>query len=96
MIVWKSGIGIGHRDRGTMGSPATEAGRQSDEVLHEVTLTQGFWMAKTEATQEQWEAVMSGNPRPIKEYGEYEEGSVAESAGPSDGHFHVIGGGSLS
>ncbi|HUF60638.1 MAG TPA: formylglycine-generating enzyme family protein [Verrucomicrobiales bacterium] len=45
-----------------IGSPVSEAGRQEDEIQHEVTLSQGFWMAKTETTQEQWEAVMSGNP----------------------------------
>lgn len=27
------------------GSPLTEAGHQSDEVLHEVTLTRGFWLS---------------------------------------------------
>ncbi len=45
-----------------MGSPASEAGRQANEVQHEVTLTEGFWMAKTETTQAQWLALMSGNP----------------------------------
>ncbi len=45
-----------------MGSPATEAGRGEDEVQHEVTLTQGFWMAKTETTQAQWKALMPDNP----------------------------------
>ncbi|HUF62884.1 MAG TPA: formylglycine-generating enzyme family protein [Verrucomicrobiales bacterium] len=45
-----------------MGSPATEAGRREDEVQHEVTLTQGFWMAKTETTQAQWKALMPDNP----------------------------------
>jgi formylglycine-generating enzyme required for sulfatase activity len=45
-----------------MGSPATEAGRLNDELQHEVRLTQGFWMAKTETTQAQWEALMPFNP----------------------------------
>ncbi len=45
-----------------MGSPATEAGRQEDEVQHEVTLSRGFWLAKTETTQAQWEALMPHNP----------------------------------
>ncbi|HUF61580.1 MAG TPA: formylglycine-generating enzyme family protein [Verrucomicrobiales bacterium] len=45
-----------------MGSPATEAGRREDEVQHEVTLTRGFWMAKTETTQAQWKALMGDNP----------------------------------
>lgn len=46
-----------------MGSPENEPGRKSYETQHEVTLTQGFWLAKTELTQEQWIAVMGTNPR---------------------------------
>jgi len=38
-----------------MGSPENEAGRDSDEKRHRVKLTQGFWMAKTEVTQGQFE-----------------------------------------
>lgn len=45
-----------------MGSPVTEFGRNTEEVLHEVTLTQPFYMQTTEVTQGQWEAVMGGNP----------------------------------
>jgi formylglycine-generating enzyme required for sulfatase activity len=45
-----------------MGSPSTEAGRNSDEILHEVTLTRGFWLSTFEITQAQWEAVMGNNP----------------------------------
>ena len=41
-----------------MGSPETEEGRTESEVLHPVTLTEGFWMAKTEVTQKQWQSVM--------------------------------------
>lgn len=44
------------------GSPETEAGRQTDERSHRVTLTKGFWIAKTETTQEQWKKVMGSNP----------------------------------
>ncbi len=49
-----------------MGSPAAEAGRWANELQHEVTLTRGFWMAKTETTQAQWGALMSGNPSRFK------------------------------
>jgi formylglycine-generating enzyme required for sulfatase activity len=52
----------------TMGSPATEhavlkaAGKAesfySDEVQHRVILTKGFWLAETEVTQGQWQAVL--------------------------------------
>lgn len=40
-----------------MGSPPNELGRQEDEIQHEVTLTEGFWIAKFECTQEQYERV---------------------------------------
>ena len=46
----------------TMGSPTTEAGRQSDrEDEHNVSLTKGFYLGKYEVTQAQYEAVMTGN-----------------------------------
>jgi formylglycine-generating enzyme required for sulfatase activity len=50
----------------TMGSPETEAGRYSDEDQVEVTLSEGFWMAKTEVTQAQWQAVMEESPSEFK------------------------------
>jgi formylglycine-generating enzyme required for sulfatase activity len=46
----------------TMGSPESEEGRSSDEKQVKVTLTKGFWMAKTEVTQAQWTAIMDNNP----------------------------------
>ncbi len=45
-----------------MGSPKTEQERYDDEKQVHVTLTKGFWMAKTEVTQAQWRAVMGNNP----------------------------------
>jgi formylglycine-generating enzyme required for sulfatase activity len=50
----------------TMGIPKSEADRSSDENQVEVTLSRGFWMAKTEVTQAQWEAVMGNNPSRFK------------------------------
>lgn len=44
-----------------MGSPASEANRQDDETQHRVTLTKGFWLAKTETTQGQWRTVTGEN-----------------------------------
>ncbi len=41
-----------------MGSPEDEVGRKGGETQHQVTLTWGFWLAKTETTQGQWEQVM--------------------------------------
>ena len=50
----------------TMGSPPSEADRSKDEDQVEVTLSRGFWMAKTEVTQAQWQAVMGANPSHFK------------------------------
>src|SRR5579863_1042289 len=42
----------------TMGSPASEPGRKSDESPQtNVTLTKGYWIGKTEVTVAQWKAV---------------------------------------
>lgn len=45
-----------------MGTPETEAGREEQERLHEVTLTKPFYLGATEVTQAQWEAVMGTRP----------------------------------
>ena len=48
-----------------MGSPEDEPERElfgSDETQHEVTLTQGFWIAETTVTQALWKVVMGENP----------------------------------
>ena len=45
-----------------MGSPESEADRDSDEVQHTVTLTQGFWMSDHETTQAEYQLVVGGNP----------------------------------
>lgn len=50
----------------TTGSPESESDRDSDEKQVKVTLTKGFWMAKTEVTQAQWHAVMGNNPSNFK------------------------------
>jgi serine/threonine protein kinase len=42
----------------TMGSPATEEGHREYEEQVKVTLTQPFWLARTELTQAQWKALM--------------------------------------
>ncbi len=56
-----------------MGSPAGEADRGSDENQVDVTLTQAFWLAKTEVTQVQWQQVMGTTPWKGEEVGK--EGS---------------------
>lgn len=51
----------------TMGSSEGEQERSNNEVLHEVTLTQGFWLADTTCTQVLWQAVMGNNPANFKD-----------------------------
>ncbi|MCD4654492.1 formylglycine-generating enzyme family protein [bacterium] len=45
-----------------MGSPNTELCRDSMEELHQVTLTNGFYLQQTEVTQQQWLDVFGTNP----------------------------------
>ena len=45
-----------------MGSPVDEDDRFEIETQHQVRITREFWLAKTQTTQEQWHAVMGGNP----------------------------------
>ncbi len=49
-----------------MGSPASEAGRITNETSHKVTLTKGFNLGIYTVTQEQWESVMGKNPSDTK------------------------------
>ena len=49
-----------------MGSPEGELERESNETQHEVTLSNGFWVAETAVTQVLWEAVMGENPSCFK------------------------------
>lgn len=44
-----------------MGSPEAESSRQDDEQLHEVILTQGYWLGETTVTQSFWTALMEKN-----------------------------------
>jgi formylglycine-generating enzyme required for sulfatase activity len=62
----------------TMGSPADEVEKDSDERPQTVvTLTQGFWMSKCQTTQAEYVAVMGSNPsffrgdvkRPVEQVG---------------------------
>ncbi|MFZ5979708.1 MAG: DUF4388 domain-containing protein, partial [Candidatus Zixiibacteriota bacterium] len=46
----------------TMGSPATEAGRNMDEPQRKVTISKGFYIQTTEVTQKQWSSLMGNNP----------------------------------
>ncbi len=50
--------------RGTfvMGSPLTEAGRETEETQHSVVISHDFWLARYECTQDVWQSVMGNNP----------------------------------
>jgi len=50
-----------------MGSPKTEVNREDNETLHEVTLTEGLWLADTACIQDLWQAVMGENPSGFKD-----------------------------
>jgi len=45
-----------------MGSPDSDPERRKNEIQHEVTLTQGYWLADTVCTQALWQAVTGSNP----------------------------------
>ncbi|NBY03046.1 MAG: formylglycine-generating enzyme family protein [Planctomycetes bacterium] len=51
-----------HAGKFTMGSPASEPGRSTNEIQHEVIITKPFLLGKYEITQSQWEAIMGNNP----------------------------------
>lgn len=53
-----------------MGSPTTEANRESDETQHQVTLSKSFYLGKYEVTQGQWKSVMGNNPSSFKNCGD--------------------------
>ena len=48
-----------------MGSPVNEPERSSDEIQHGVTVS-SFYMAKTEVSQQEYQAVMGSNPSETK------------------------------
>jgi formylglycine-generating enzyme required for sulfatase activity len=48
--------------RFTMGSAASEAGRNDDEALHDVEITRPFLIGQFEVTQQEWRTVMGSTP----------------------------------
>jgi len=57
-----------------MGSPEDEPERYDDEILHQVTLSEGFWLGATTVTQALWQAVtgdnfskFKGDERPVEQ-----------------------------
>ena len=57
--------------RFVMGSPLTETGHRPDEAQVGVTLTKGFWAAKFEVTQGQWQQIVGPFPErsPTDQFG---------------------------
>jgi formylglycine-generating enzyme required for sulfatase activity len=53
-----------------MGSDALEGGREKDETRHQVRISKGFWMARTELTQAQWTAITGSNPSRFSDNGD--------------------------
>ena len=51
--------------RFTMGSASLEAGRNDDEMLHDVEITRPFLMGQNEVTQQEWRTVMGNAPEPL-------------------------------
>ncbi|MCI5223536.1 MAG: formylglycine-generating enzyme family protein [Candidatus Electrothrix sp. AR4] len=49
-----------------MGSPDAEANRYHNEILHQVTFTEGFWLGATTVPQALWQEVMGENPSRFK------------------------------
>ncbi|MFZ4083025.1 MAG: formylglycine-generating enzyme family protein [Pirellula sp.] len=45
-----------------MGSPEGEKGRKNESPQHQVTLSQGYWLADTQVTQELWVCIFRENP----------------------------------
>ena len=61
-----------------MGATAEQDGFDSFTELpaHDVQLTKGYWIAKTEVTQELWDEVMGNNPSDIKQYDGKEDATL--------------------
>jgi formylglycine-generating enzyme required for sulfatase activity len=61
----------------TMGSPESEEGRQWNENLHKVTISNSFYMGEAEVTQGQWKKLASPNPSSFKLGNNYPVDSVS-------------------
>jgi len=82
-----------------MGSPPGEAGRNDDEVRHEVRLTEGFWLSETELSQGQLAAASSlplnfafpGDENPVENINraEIDEILIELSKAVSSGSFRL-------
>ena len=55
-----------HIPSGTFQMGSSSSGEKDEQPVHEVTISQDFWMGKYEVTQAQWQAVMGSNPSHFK------------------------------
>ena len=87
-----------------MGSPEDEFGRGAEEMRHEVTLTQDFYIGVFECTQGQWERVMGGedsfsygkkNGEPVEQSYNAIRGNTLERGGGWPQRGHAVDGGSF-
>lgn len=79
-----------------MGSPADEPGRDSDEIQHQVALTEAFYVSKHEVTQSEWESVMGWNEsyfqganRPAERFSWYDAVQYCNQRSARDGYTPV-------
>jgi formylglycine-generating enzyme required for sulfatase activity len=78
----------------TMGSPAEEKERLTDEEQHEVEITKDFWLGVHEVTQQQFREVMGYNPSyfsAFTTFGQGKPGAKYSYSVPAAGQRHVIG-----
>jgi formylglycine-generating enzyme required for sulfatase activity len=62
-----------------MGSPPTEGGRDEDEIQHQVTISQPYYMGVTEVTYEAWDQIYEDpSGRPAKEPVNFEAGGFMQ------------------
>lgn len=60
----------------TMGSPATEAGRDSDETLQEVSIPSSFYLGVFEVTRGEYRRLTGGNPSYFSSVSSFDRSSV--------------------
>jgi len=80
-----------------MGSPPDEKGRQTDEFQHRVILTRPFYIAVTEVTQAQWQAVMGdvqchfkGDNLPVEKVSWYEAVTFCKRLSQKEGKTYRL------